>query len=56
MRVSGLSKEDLSKDIIDKILFEGLEYTGEVADCVLVLGSTTAAKYRIPVASNLYKS
>lgn len=55
MKVSKLSKEDLSENIIDKILFEGLEYSGEAAECAMVLGSMTAPKYRVPVASNLYK-
>jgi uncharacterized SAM-binding protein YcdF (DUF218 family) len=55
MKVSALKKDDLSNDIIDKILYEGLEDVGDKADCIMVLGSRTAPKYRIPKAVSVYK-
>ena len=42
--------------MIDKLLFQGLEDTGENADCIIVLGSIKAAKYRVPVAVEAYKA
>jgi uncharacterized SAM-binding protein YcdF (DUF218 family) len=56
MNVSKLHYEDLSNDVIDKILYQGLEYNGESAKCALVLGSIKAPIYRIPVAAGLYKT
>ena len=56
MWVSKITEEDLTNEIIDRLLFEGLEDTGENADCIIVLGSTKAAKYRVPVAVEAYKA
>lgn len=54
MWVSTLTKETLTDDIIDRLLYDGLEDTGESADCILVLGSSKAAKYRVPLAADAY--
>ncbi|MBQ8638952.1 MAG: YdcF family protein [Lachnospiraceae bacterium] len=54
MLVSKIKEEDLTIEIVDKLLFQGLEDTGETVDCILVLGSLKAAKYRVPVAVNAY--
>ena len=56
MFVSSIKEEDLSVELVDRLLFQGLEDTGEKADCILVLGSTKAAKYRVPVAVDAYKA
>ena len=56
MLVSKIREEDLTVDVIDKLLFQGLEDTGENADCIIVLGSVKAAKYRVPAAINAYKA
>lgn len=56
MKVSNLKYEDLTNEIVDKILFENLidyEYNG---DCILVLGSKIAHKYRVPKAVELYNA
>ena len=55
MFVSALTKDDLNDKIVDRILFEGLEDTGEDADCAIVLGSIKAAEYRLPVAVKAYR-
>ena len=55
MLVSTLTREKLNEDIIDRVLFEGLEDTGENADCVIVLGSMKASAYRVPVAVRIYQ-
>ena len=39
MLVSEIKEEDLTADVIDRLLFQGLEDTGDHADCILVLGS-----------------
>jgi len=56
MLVSRINEENLTLELVDKLLFQGLEDTGEKADCILVLGSMKAAKYRVPVAVDAYKS
>ena len=56
MLVSEITEEDLTADLIDRLLFQGLEDTGEKADCLIVLGSIKAAKYRVPAAVNAYKT
>ena len=54
MLVSRITEEDLTIELVDRLLFQGLEDTGEAADCILVLGSSKAAKYRVPVAVDAY--
>ena len=56
MLVSRIKEEDLTIEMVDRLLFQGLEDTGENADCIIVLGSVKAAKYRVPVAVNAYKA
>ena len=56
MLVSRIKEEDLTYEVVDRLLFQGLEDTGENADCIVVLGSVKAAKYRVPVAVDAYKA
>ena len=56
MLVSRIKEEDLTDELLDRLLFEGLEDTGVSADCAIVLGSSKAVKYRVPVAAELYHS
>ena len=56
MLVSQIREEDLTVELIDRLLFQGLEDTGENTDCIIVLGSIKAAKYRIPVAVEAYNA
>lgn len=56
MLVSKITEQALTTEMIDKLLFQGLEDTGEKADCIIVLGSMKAAKYRVPVAVDLYNA
>ena len=56
MLVSKIKEEDLTPQVIDTLLFEGLADSGENADCIIVLGSIKAAKYRVPVAVEAYNA
>lgn len=56
MLVSKIKEADLTIELVDRLLFQGLEDTGENADCIIVLGSIKAAKYRVPVAVDAYKA
>lgn len=56
MRVSSITEQDLTIDVVDRLLFQGLEDTGENADCIVVLGSSKAAEYRVPAAAEAYFS
>lgn len=49
-----LAKTNISREVIDKLLFEGLEYDGRCADIVIVLGSRKACDYRVPLAAELF--
>lgn len=54
MLVSKITENDLTVEVVDRLLFQGLDDTGQTADCIIVLGSVKAAKYRVPVAANAY--
>ena len=54
MWVSKITKENLTNDILDRLLFEGLNDNGASVDCIIVLGSIKAAKYRVPVAAEAF--
>ena len=56
MWVSKITKESLTNDVIDCLLFEGLSDNGASVDCIIVLGSIKAAKYRVPVAARAFFS
>ena len=56
MLVSKIKEQDLTNELVDRLLFQGLDDTGENADCIIVLGSVKAAKYRVPVAVDAYKT
>lgn len=56
MWVSKITTEDLTNDVIDRLLFEGLHDTGVAVDCIIVLGSIKAAIYRVPVAAKAFFS
>lgn len=56
MLVSAIKETDLTPELVDRLLFQGLEDSGESADYILALGSIKAAKYRIPVAVEAYKA
>lgn len=56
MLVSQLKEEQLTAETVDRLLFQGIEDTGESADCIIVLGSMKAVKYRLPAALEAYKS
>ena len=54
MWVSKIEKENLTNDMIDRLLFKGLNDNGASVDCIIVLGSMKAAKYRVPVAAEAF--
>ena len=56
MLVSRIKEADLTIETVDRLLFQCLEDTGEKVDCIIVLGSIKAAKYRVPVAVDAYNA
>ena len=50
MWVSQITENELTDHVIDRLLFDGLNDDGKSADCIIVLGSIKAVKYRVPVA------
>ena len=56
MWVSEITAENLTSEIIDRLLFDGIDDDGEDVDCIIVLGSIKAFKYRVPVAAKAYFS
>lgn len=55
MKVSQFEYEDLTNEIVDKMLFEGILDDELSGDCILVFGSKSAIEYRVPKAVDLYK-
>ena len=55
MRVSEIDRENITNEIVDRVLFKDLFDCGEKADCIVVLGSIKAFRYRIPIAVGAYK-
>lgn len=54
MWVSEITEDNLTEEVVDQLLFEGLcDESGQV-DCILVLGSSKAVKNRVPVAVEAY--
>ncbi len=56
MLVSHIKEEDLTAALIDRLLFQGIEDSGEDADCIIVLGSAKATQYRVPAAVEAYRA
>jgi uncharacterized SAM-binding protein YcdF (DUF218 family) len=54
MWISEIDKDHLTDEIIDRVLFKGIDDTGENADCIIVLGSNKSLLYRVPVAVKAY--
>ncbi|MCM3127544.1 hypothetical protein ACFQ3J_12940 [Paenibacillus provencensis] len=59
MKISDMSVDRISmdnKDLLTRILFNGIEDDGKPGDLIFVFGSLSANKYRVPHAVELYKS
>lgn len=56
MWVSKIEEKDLTAEVINRLLFDGIEDNGEKADCIIVLGSRKAMVNRVPKAVELYQS
>ena len=56
LKVSELNYEDLNEEYIDRILYDGIIDDNKNGDCILVFGSRSAIKYRVPKAVELYKA
>lgn len=56
MFVSELKEDDLTVDVVDRLLFHGIVDSGVNVDCAIVLGSKKAPVYRVPVAVEAYKA
>ena len=54
MKLSELLKQQPTDENIQHLLFEGMDYNGENADLIMVLGSRKACDYRVPEAVRLY--
>lgn len=56
LKVSQIDKNNITDDIVDKLLFTNIEDDGEPVDCIIVLGSIKASQYRVPVAVHEYQN
>lgn len=56
MKVSEIKYENLTNDVIDKMLFEGILDDGIDGDYIIVFGSRKAIQYRVPKAVEIYKN
>lgn len=55
MYITQLNFEELTREQITKLIFSDTEDDGHNGDCILVVGSKTAVRYRLPAAIELYK-
>lgn len=55
MKLSELRENALTDETVHRLLFGGLEYRGDKAELIAVLGSRKACEYRVPVAAELYR-
>jgi uncharacterized SAM-binding protein YcdF (DUF218 family) len=56
MLISNLDENGLTDSQITSLLFKGLEDDGKNGECILVVGSSKAVQYRLPMAVKLYKA
>lgn len=56
MWVSNINENELTTEIVNRLLFDGIQDDGEKADCIIVLGSRKAMINRVPKAVELYKA
>lgn len=54
IKVSEIKYENLTQEIIDKIIFDGIDDNQLCGDCIIVLGSAPPHKYRLPKAVEMY--
>lgn len=54
MQISEINLSALTRPLVDKLLYDSLEYSGGSADLIMVLGSSKASLYRVPAAAKLY--
>ena len=55
LKVSQIDTNNITDEIVDRVLFSGIEDDGRNIDCIIVLGSIKASQYRVPVAVETYK-
>lgn len=54
MKLSEIDDKLLTDGFIDRLLYSCFAYDGSPADLIMVLGSKSACKYRLPVAAKLF--
>jgi uncharacterized SAM-binding protein YcdF (DUF218 family) len=54
MRLSEIDENTADAQLVGRLLFGGLEYSGDSADLIMVLGSRKACEYRVPRAAELF--
>ena len=55
MYLSNLDSEKLTDKQMTSLLFTGIEDDNKIGDCIFVAGSSSAVRYRLPKAVELYK-
>lgn len=56
MKISNLNPNMLTDVQISQLLFEKISDDQQIGDCIVVLGSSKALQYRLPIAIKLYKT
>ncbi|MCJ8005924.1 YdcF family protein [Lederbergia wuyishanensis] len=55
MKISELQFEDLTDELMTKLLYSDINDDHEKGDCIMVFGSSKAVQYRLPRAIQLYQ-
>lgn len=56
MKISEIKEEQITNEIVDKVIYSGMEYQNQHLDVAIVLGSAKAHLYRVPYAVAEYKN
>lgn len=56
MKVSEVKENQITDELVDKVIYSGLNYENQHLDVAIILGSSKAHLYRVPYAVTEYKN
>lgn len=56
MKISIIEDKYITNELVDRVLYSGLDYANQHLDVAIILGSSKAHLYRVPYAVGVYKN